>query len=31
MFEGYFIVLQKAPFRIAKWPILEAEMGNIAP
>ena len=31
MFEGYFIVLQKAPFRNTKWPILEAEMGNIAP
>ena len=31
MFEVYFFALQKAPFRIAKWPILEAEKHHIAP
>ena len=31
MFKGYFFVLQKAPFRLAKWPILEAEKHHIAP
>jgi|GEM_PF-893182 len=30
MFEGHFIALQKAPFRHAKWPVLEAEKHHIA-
>ena len=29
MFKGYFIALQYAPFRLAKWPILGAEMHHI--
>ena len=29
MFEGYFIVLRKAPFRLAKWPISDSEIGHI--
>ena len=31
MFNDYFIVLQKAPFRNAKWPISGAEKHHIAP
>ena len=31
MFKTYFFVLQKAPFRLAKWPILEAKKHHIAP
>ena len=31
MFEGHFVVLRKAPFRHAKWPISEAEKHHIAP
>ena len=31
MFKGYFFTLQKAPFRIAKKPISEAEKHHIAP
>ena len=31
MFNDYFIVLQKAPFRNAKWAISGAETGHIAP
>ena len=31
MFKKYFFVLQKAPFRLAKWPISEAEMAHFAP
>ena len=30
MFKGYLNVLQYAPFRLAKWPISEAEMHHIA-
>ena len=30
MFEEYFSALQKAPFRLAKWPILDAKIGHIA-
>ena len=31
MFKGHFLVLQKAPFQLAKWPISEAEKHHIAP
>ena len=31
MFKRCFFVLQKAPFRLAKWPISGAEMAHIAP
>ena len=31
MFKTYFFVLQKVPFRLAKWPILEAKKHHIAP
>ena len=31
MSKRYFFVLQKAPFRLAKWPISEAEKHHIAP
>ena len=26
MFKGYFVALQKAPYRLAKWPISGCEM-----
>ena len=31
MFKWYFFTLQKAPFRLAKWPVSEAEKHHIAP
>ena len=31
MFKGRFFALQKAPFRLAKWPISESEKHHIAP